>query len=532
MAATAIPLRGRLEDHPVAAVLKMLLRGRRDGCLEVTRGGITRRVYLREGMIVYGSSNERQDRLGEVLIAQGKLSRADLKRYWERSQAENRLLGITLVLNGRITQNDLYQGVTAQVATILDRLQKWSKGEYVFSEGEAPGPGTVLLRIPLALYLRGESGGSKDAKDAKAPARAAGKRKAAAKPAKSAKPAKASPGSRRKRKPAAAEPPPEEPAAEVQAPPAPETGTEPAADLAPEPAAETAPEPAADRAADSVAETAAEAADAGGDEGEEITLVEEDEGGVPAISPEEAAEQERIGEISFTVQELAKRLNQGPETVLGVLPGADRALVLAAHRRLVRTLHPDHFPAALPEQLAREAENALRAVNGALEAIEARLRVATPPPAEFAPPPGRVRTEQAESEARRHFREGRELIAKRSYAQAASSLRQAVRLAPREAVYRQYLGLALMQIKRLHEAEEHLVEAVRIEPANAMHHLNLARIYRAGKLNRKARDSYERALRLDPRNTHAREELAELPEEQPAARKNGGSLLRRLFGKG
>ena len=107
-----------------------------------------------------------------------------------------------------------------------------------------------------------------------------------------------------------------------------------------------------------------------------------------------------------------------------------------------------------------------------------------------------------------------------------------MRLRPAEAVYRQYLGLALMQTKRLHEAEEHLVAATRLDPNDAAHFVNLGRIYRAGRVYRKAREAFERALRLDPRNEYARDELSDLPEEPPPGRKpDTGGLLKKFFGK-
>ncbi len=107
-----------------------------------------------------------------------------------------------------------------------------------------------------------------------------------------------------------------------------------------------------------------------------------------------------------------------------------------------------------------------------------------------------------------------------------------MRLKPTEAICRQYLGLALMQTKRLHEAEEHLLEATRLEPNNPVHFVNLGRVYRGGRLYKKARAAFERALRLDPHDEHARDELSDLPEERPGRKAESGGLLKKLFGKG
>jgi Flp pilus assembly protein TadD len=477
MAVPAVPLSGKLEEHTLPAVMRSLSRERRDGCLTVSRGAITRRLYLRGGMIVYGSSTEPADRLGEILIAQGKLTRADHKKYWEQSQAGNRLLGITLVLNGRITLHDLYQGVTAQVVTILDRLQKWRKGDYEFVEGREPEAGTVLLRIPLALYLKADA--EKKPAEKKPAARGAAKKKGEA-----------------------------------------GAGRAGAGKTA---AGKAAAVPAARKPAQ--------------DADEEVPVIEvaEDEAGAKtAISAEAAEELERVGEVSFMVQELRKRIGQDPFSLLGVPAAAERAVVQAAFHRIAKVLHPDRLPQGIAPELAREAEEIFRDVTAASEATEEEQRrtaAAAPAPA---PEAQRARAPISDDDlARRFFAQGREWIAKRNYWQAADALRQAVRLVPSEPMYRQYLGLSLMQTKRLHEAEEHLVEATHLEPHNDAHFVNLGRIYRAGRLYRKAREAFEKALRIEPRNEHARDELRDLPEEpQPGRKPESGGLLKKIFGKG
>lgn len=467
MAAVKVPFQGRLEDHPLTAVLRTLLRDGSDGCLTVSRGTITRRLFLRGGMIVYGTSTEPSDRLGEILIAQGKLSRADLKRYWGQSQAGNRLLGVTLVVNGRITLSDLYQGVTAQVVTILDRIQKWRKGEYAFEAGCEPAPGTVLLCIPLALYLKADT-----------------EKKPAARKAAAPRKRKGSPPSAAPLEPAAGQPEP------LDAGPAPAVSEE-----------------------------------------ELIDVADEEAEAVPTLSPEAAREIQSVGEVSFLVQELRKRLGSDPYGLLGVPAGSDRAVVQAAYHRIAKVLHPDKLPRGCPPELLLEVEEIFREVTAAVQAAGNGLQQS---PAAARPTVSqRVRAAPPEEDqARRFFAQGRELIAKRNYWQAADALRQAVRLRPDDPTYRQYLGLSLMQTKRLHEAEEHLVEATRLEPSNASHFVNLGRIYRGGRLFKKAREAFERALRLDPRNEHAREELADLPEEpQPGRKPESGGLLKKLFGK-
>ena len=479
MSVSTAPLRGNLEKHSLPEVLRALLDERRDGCLTVSRGAIARRVYLRGGMITYSSSTERQDRLGEILVAQGKLSKADYKKYWQQSQASNQLLGITLVVNDRITPSDLYQGVTAQVVTILDRLQKWRTGDFEFEEGRNPPAGTVLLRIPLALYLRMDP-----------------EKKAAVK------------------KPAVKKPAVKKPAVKKSAVKKPTTRT---AATVPSPAA---PDPVADQP---------RASGVAGGESEILgeTAAEE------AITVAAAHEIAAIGEVLFMVQELRKRLGQDPFALLGVPPEADRSFIHAAYHRIAKVLHPDRLPKGCTPDLVLEAEEVYREVTAASQAAEEQLRRRADAPPSAATGAQRARPAPSDDErSRRFFAQGREWISKRNYWQAADAFRQAVRLKPAEAICHQYLGLALMQTRRLHEAEEHLLEATRLDPNNPTHFVNLGRVYRGGKRYKKAREAFERALRLDQHNEHARDELSDLPEERAGRKAESGSLLKMLFGKG
>ncbi len=72
-----------------------------------------------------------------------------------------------------------------------------------------------------------------------------------------------------------------------------------------------------------------------------------------------AAAQERAsnGSASSGSQANAQRLPHGSRTrayaTLGLLPGADRATIQQAFRRLARHLHPDRFPNADPSERAR-----------------------------------------------------------------------------------------------------------------------------------------------------------------------------------
>lgn len=82
--------------------------------------------------------------------------------------------------------------------------------------------------------------------------------------------------------------------------------------------------------------------------------------------------------------------------------------------------------------------------------------------------------------------------------EAVTSLQLASRLAPRNAVYQQNFGLALMNAGKPEEAEQPLRMAVYLAPELPQAHANLGNLYKQQKKFGEAAACYERALKLAP----------------------------------
>jgi len=93
-----------------------------------------RSVYFREGQVVFASSSDPADRLGPVLVRNGKLPPADLARCARLVRA-GRPLGQVLVDEGHLTSGQLYEGITLQVKEILLAAFAEVEGEFAFLEG-------------------------------------------------------------------------------------------------------------------------------------------------------------------------------------------------------------------------------------------------------------------------------------------------------------------------------------------------------------------------------------------------------------
>jgi tetratricopeptide (TPR) repeat protein len=459
MSARALPTQGNLKEHSVTRLLQIALEEELSGSLTVSRGSVSRTLFFKKGMITYASSTESQDRLGEIFIIQGKLTRAEVVRAFKKAQRKNTLVGRVLLVDSLITSQELFLAVSAQVVAIMERMKSWRKGDFVFDVGNEPEEGTVLLRIPLSLYL----GVEEKKKKKSAPRKKEGPQGALA------------------RKEVA--PPEEEYPEEL------EFDAEEEEELTID---------------DQNMQTVAE-------DGEESPQEAEESGQTEA----DAVEQTRlIEEIVFNIQEVRRRSGRGARTLLGVSDEATLPEVQEAYYYLARLLHPDQHPQRLPQDAAQEASELFQEISAAYHDLTASLKEPSRPASSAASisTPGRLRapaeTMVGGDDTRRLFYKAKEQIAKGNYWQATDSLRQVVRKKPREAMYRNLLGYCLMQTgRRLHEAEEHIKEAIRLDPGNPDYITNLGLVYKAGRFYSKAKDMFQQALLYDKRHEMARREL-------------------------
>src|SRR6185436_18056208 len=110
-------LKGQLSQLPIPEILNHLRLSRATGILTLVSGGARKAVYLREGRVVFASSNLPNDRLGEILIREGKIT---VEEYEASIKAISRgkRQGRVLVEMGALSPKDLWAGVQFQVQEI------------------------------------------------------------------------------------------------------------------------------------------------------------------------------------------------------------------------------------------------------------------------------------------------------------------------------------------------------------------------------------------------------------------------------
>jgi hypothetical protein len=144
--------KGSLAGTSFPALIRPLVRHRKTGVLRLSQRDTLKTVYIDEGRLIFATSNDPDDRLGEILLRKGSITYRTLEESARALRAGKRQ-GTILVENGAIRARDLIEGVTEQVRGVICSLVSWESGEFEFSEGPLPSREVIVLRVSTADLL-------------------------------------------------------------------------------------------------------------------------------------------------------------------------------------------------------------------------------------------------------------------------------------------------------------------------------------------------------------------------------------------
>jgi hypothetical protein len=153
----AVPggLRGTLARLPLPDLLRELQASGATGILSLTSGGARKALYLRGGRVVFAASNLPSDRLGEVLLREGKIT-PEVIESSVRALAHGRRQGRVLVEMGALSPDELWWAVQTQVREIVFSVFQWDEGEFHFEESVLPEREKITVDLDMTgLVLEG-----------------------------------------------------------------------------------------------------------------------------------------------------------------------------------------------------------------------------------------------------------------------------------------------------------------------------------------------------------------------------------------
>jgi len=153
----AVPggLRGSLARLGLPDLLHELDSAGATGILSLTSGGARKALYLKDGRVVFGASNLPSDRLGEVLLREGKIT-PEQNESSIRALAQGRRQGRVLVEMGALSPDELWWAVQTQVREIVFSVFQWDEGQFHFEDSVLPEREKITVDLDVtALVLEG-----------------------------------------------------------------------------------------------------------------------------------------------------------------------------------------------------------------------------------------------------------------------------------------------------------------------------------------------------------------------------------------
>jgi two-component system, OmpR family, response regulator len=144
-------LSGKLQEISLTDLLQNLISSKTSGTLTLRSDRAEKSIYIKEGHIVFASSNLSEDRLGHVLIHTGKMTPEQVEGALKLKGATNRKFGAVVVELGFLPPKELFEGLKLQVKEIIYSLFRWEDGDYRFTPGELPPEIVPLVLDPIQL---------------------------------------------------------------------------------------------------------------------------------------------------------------------------------------------------------------------------------------------------------------------------------------------------------------------------------------------------------------------------------------------
>lgn len=150
-------IRGSLREASLPDVLQLLAMGKKTGCLSVSNRQQFGTIHFERGRISHAAIVNRRDRLGDILVKHGLVSRAALNAAIAAQAAEpQQRIGDLLVAAGQIRREQLHEYLKHQIEEAVYLLFTWSQGTFTFEADVLPDQQDITVSIsPESLLLEG-----------------------------------------------------------------------------------------------------------------------------------------------------------------------------------------------------------------------------------------------------------------------------------------------------------------------------------------------------------------------------------------
>jgi len=142
-----------IAQSPIAETIRKLSSERRTGDLQVRAGRMVKIAFFDHGRLVFAASNLRRDRLGEAMVADGRITEEDFNRVSALMRTDKRRFGEALVQAGVMDRYEVGTAVARQVRRVALSLFELVDGAAVFEERDSAIPLEYMVSLSVHRLL-------------------------------------------------------------------------------------------------------------------------------------------------------------------------------------------------------------------------------------------------------------------------------------------------------------------------------------------------------------------------------------------
>lgn len=144
------PINGSFNDYEPSDIFLGLQKTLKTGILDVCKGNVIKNVHIRNGSIIFAESNQDEDRLGDILLQSGKITRNQYAEVARLKEQTGKRYAVILTGAGFLQPAGLVTAVELQAKQIIESIFSLKDADFEFRETPFSLKDAPALRLPVA----------------------------------------------------------------------------------------------------------------------------------------------------------------------------------------------------------------------------------------------------------------------------------------------------------------------------------------------------------------------------------------------
>lgn len=129
---------GTLKSISFPEILQFLTPSKKSGTLIMKRGDTVKKIYFKNGTVIFADSNLTEDSFENLLLSSGALKMEELQKAKKVKELTGKDMASTIVYLNFMNKEKVAEIARRFVENIVFSVFSWDDGEFIFEEGKLP----------------------------------------------------------------------------------------------------------------------------------------------------------------------------------------------------------------------------------------------------------------------------------------------------------------------------------------------------------------------------------------------------------